>query len=260
MLAPLVLRHVSVRRGAVLALADVTLQVGPGERWLVLGANGSGKTTLVRVAGCWDHPTTGTVEVLGERLGLVDVRRLRRRIGFLSAALADRLRPELSALDIVRTARFAALEPWWHRYDATDDAAAAAALERVGVAPFAARSFGSLSSGERQRVLLARALANDPSILLLDEPGARLDLAGREQLVAALDAIASGPDPLPLVLVSHHVEDVPASMTHVALLKAGCLLASGPIDEVLDADALSECFGLELQLERRAGRLSAHRR
>ncbi len=258
--APLVLRTVSVRHGALFALHDVTLEVGPEERWLVLGANGSGKTTLVRVAGCWDHPTTGTVEVLGERLGRVDVRRLRRRIGFLSAALADRLRPELSALDVVRTARFAALEPWWNRYDAADDVSAAAALERVGVAPFAERSFGSLSSGERQRVLLARALANAPSMLLLDEPSAGLDLAGREQLVAALDAVASGPDPLPLVLVSHHVEDVPGSMTHVALLKAGRILVSGPIGDVLDAEALSECFGLALQLERRGGRLSAYRR
>lgn len=258
--APLVLRDVSVRHGAVFALAGVTLEVDLEQRWLVLGANGSGKTTLVRVAGCWDHPTTGTVEVLGERLGRVDVRRLRRRIGFLSAALVDRLRPELSALDVVRTARFAALEPWWHRYDTADDEAAVGALERVGVAAFADRSFGSLSSGERQRVLLARALANDPSILLLDEPSARLDLAGREQLVAALDAIAGGPDPLPLVLVSHHVEDVPVSMTHVALLKAGRILASGPIEEVLDAETLSDCFGLALQLERRGGRLSAYRR
>lgn len=258
--APVVLRQVSLRHGGVFALQNVTLEVGREERWLVLGANGSGKTTLVRVAGCWVHPTSGSVEVLGERLGRVDVRRLRRRIGFLSAALADRLRPELSALDVVRTARFAALEPWWHRYDAADDAAAAAALERVGVAPFAERSFGSLSSGERQRVLLARALVNDPAILLLDEPSARLDLAGREQLVAALDAIAGGPDPLPLVLVSHHVEDVPASMTHVALLKAGRIFLSGPIGEVLDAEALSECFGLALRLERRGGRLSASRR
>ena len=128
------------------------------------------------------------------------------------------------------------------------------------MAAFADRSFGSLSSGERQRVLLARALANDPSILLLDEPSARLDLAGREQLVAALDAVAGGPDPMPLVLVSHHVEDVPGSMTHVALLKAGRILASGPIDEVLDAETLSDCFGLALQLQRRAGRLSAYRR
>ena len=249
-----------MRHGPLFALAGVTMEVGPGERWLVLGANGSGKTTLVRVAGCWDHPTTGTVAVLGERLGRVDVRRLRRRIGFLSAALVDRLRPELSALDVVRTARFAALEPWWHRYETADDEAAVGALERVGVAAFAERSFGSLSSGERQRVLLARALANDPSILLLDEPSARLDLAGREQLVAALDAVAGGPDPIPLVLVSHHVEDVPGSMTHVALLKAGRILASGPIDEVLDAETLSDCFGLALQLQRRAGRLSACRR
>jgi iron complex transport system ATP-binding protein len=258
---PLAVRAASVRYGAALALDDVTLEVAPSERWLVLGANGSGKTTLLRVAGCWIHPTVGTVDVLGHRLGRVDVRQLRRRIGYLSAALTDQLRPELRALDVVRTARFAALEPWWHRYGPDDDAAAAVALDRMGVGAFAERSFRSLSSGERQRVLLARALVTDPAIVLLDEPAAQLDLAGREQLVAALDDVARDAGAPPMVMVSHHVEDVPSSMTHVLLLRAGRTLASGPIADVLDAAALSECFGLPLQLERRSdGRFSARRR
>jgi iron complex transport system ATP-binding protein len=258
---PLAVDHVTVRSGTTVALDDVTLHVGAGERWLVLGANGSGKTTLLRVAGCWLHPTSGTVEVLGERLGRVDVRQLRRRIGYLSSALTDQLRPELRVLDVVRTARFAALEPWWHQYATEDDAAAAIALDRMGVGAFADRSFRSLSSGERQRVLLARTLVTDPAIVLLDEPAARLDLAGREQLVEALDLVAADGAAPPLALVSHHVDDVPSSMTHVLLLRAGRTLTAGPIDDVFDGEALSACFGLPLLLERRSdGRFSARRR
>lgn len=249
----LAISKISVRHGAQLALDDVSLEVCSGERWLVLGANGSGKTTLLRVAGGWIHPSSGTVEILGERLGQTDVRQLRRRIGYLSPALADQLRPQLSAFDVVRTARYAALEPWWHHYGTDDSERARAALEQMGVGTFADRPFGSLSSGERQRVLLARTMVNDPAVVLLDEPAARLDLAGREQLIVALDHVADEPGSPPLVLVSHHVEETPPSMTHVALLRDGSLLASGPLLDTLDSTAISECFGLHLRLERRAG-------
>jgi len=222
----------------------------------VLGANGSGKTSLLRIAALYDHPTAGTVEVLGERLGHTDVRVLRRRIGYVSAALADQLRPDLGALDVVRTARYAALEPWWHRYGAEDDRRARWCLEQLGVGAFAERPLGSLSSGERQRVLLARALMNDPAVMLLDEPSARLDLGGREQLVAALDAMAA--DGPPLVLVTHHVDDIPPTMTHALLLRDGCTLTADPIEKALTSESLSECFGLGLHLQRRAdGRYSA---
>ena len=187
------LDRIVMRRGATTILDDVSLSVGSGERWIVLGANGSGKTTLLRVAAMYEHPTAGHVEVLGERLGRTDVRELRRRIGYASAALADQLRPALRALDAVRTARFAALEPWWHTYTPDDDDRASACLDRMGVGAFAERELGTLSSGERQRVLLARTLMNDPAIVLLDEPSARLDLGGREQLVVALDELAGDP-------------------------------------------------------------------
>jgi iron complex transport system ATP-binding protein len=191
-------------------------------------------------------------------LGRTDVRELRRRIGYSSAGLAEQLRPALRALDVVRTARYAALEPWWHRYTSADDLRALECLERMGVARFAEREFGSLSSGERQRVLLARTLMNDPAVVLLDEPSARLDLAGREQLVAALDALATDPDSPPLVFVTHHVDDVPPTMTHALMLRGGRSLVQGPIGDVLDATTLSACFGLELCLERRPdGRLSS---
>ena len=256
--ATLLLDHIVFHREGRDILDDVSLRVTDRERWLVLGANGSGKTTLLRIAALYEHPTSGTVDVLGERLGRTDVRQLRRRVGYASAALGDQLRPGLRALDAVRTARFAALEPWWHRYSADDDAKALACLERMGVGHFAEREIGSLSSGERQRVLLARTLMNEPAVVLLDEPSARLDLGGREQLVAALDDLATDPAAPPSVVVTHHVDDIPPSTTHALLLRDGKILRSGPIGDVLDADGLSETFGLPLTLERRpSGRFSA---
>jgi iron complex transport system ATP-binding protein len=255
---PLVLDRIRLRRGSTIILDDISLTVRAGERWLLLGPNGSGKSSILRVAALYEHPSSGTVDVLGERLGRTDVRVLRRRIGYTSAALAEQLRPSLLALDAVRTARYAALEPWWHRYTAADDRRALECLDRMGVAQFAARELGTLSSGERQRVLLARTLMNEPAVVLLDEPSARLDLAGREQLVAALDELAADPESPPLVFVTHHVDDVPTSMTNAVLLRSGRIQAKGPIREILHASALSACFGLELRLERRRdGRLSA---
>ena len=252
------LEDVSFVRDGRVIIGKVTLRVEREERWLVLGANGSGKTTLVRIAALYEHPTSGTVRVLGEQLGRTDVRVLRRRVGYASAALTAQLRPELRALDVVRTARHAALEPWWHTYDAEDDARALTCLARLGVAHLADRSLGTLSSGEQQRVVLARTPMNDPAVVLLDEPSARLDLAGREQLVATLGELARDPSAPPSVLVTHHVDEVPIGTTHALLLRAGEAIAQGPIDDVLDAEALSACFGLPLALERRAdGRLSA---
>lgn len=239
-----------VREGRAL-LSGIDWTVQPGENWLVLGANGSGKTTLLRVAALYEHPTTGSVEVLGETLGHTDVRVLRRRIGYASAAFAAQLRPELDALDVVMTARYAALEPWWHQYDDADRARARECLATMQVDDFAGRAFGTLSSGEQQRVLLARTLMNEPSVVLLDEPSARLDLGGREQLVAALDDLMHTPGAPPLVLVTHHVDEVPRGITHALLLRDGRSIAQGALDDVLTAEALSDCFGLPLHLERR---------
>lgn len=239
-------------------LAPISWQVSDGERWLVLGANGSGKTTLLRIASMYEHPSSGTVEVLGERLGRTDVRRLRSRIGYVSAALTSQLRPELRCLDVVRTAKYAALEPWWHHYTADDDQRARGCLARMGVADLAERPMATVSSGEQQRVVLARALMNEPGVLLLDEPSARLDLGGREQLVAALGELTLDPEAPPLVLVTHHIDETPPGMTHVLMLRDGNVVTKGPIERCLTAANLSECFGLSLQLERRPdGRLSA---
>jgi iron complex transport system ATP-binding protein len=255
------LQSIRLVRDGVTILDDVTFRVTRSQRWLLLGPNGCGKTSLLRIAALYEHPTTGVVDVLGERLGRTDVRRLRRRIGFVSAAMADQLRPELRALDAVRTARYGALEPWWHMYTPEDDERAHHCLDRLGVGRFAERRLATLSSGERSRVLLARSLMNDPAILLLDEPAAGLDLAGREQLVGALDQLAADPVSPPFVVVTHHVEDVPVSMTHALLMREGAALAQGPVDEVLDEDNLSDCFGLALRLDRRDdGRFSARAR
>jgi iron complex transport system ATP-binding protein len=252
------LADVSFVRDGRTILASLGWQVRPEERWLVLGANGSGKTTLVRIAALYEHPSTGTVTVLGERLGATDVRQLRRRIGYSSAAMAAQIRPGLPCVDVVMTAKHAALEPWWHRYDDDDRARARVCLDRMGVGPFADRVLGTLSSGEQQRVLLARTLMNDPGLLLLDEPSARLDLGGREQLVAALAELTTDLSAAPLVLVTHHLDEVPGGMTHVLLLREGRVVATGPIDETLNADNLSECFGMSLELDRRSdGRWAA---
>jgi iron complex transport system ATP-binding protein len=252
------LRGVSFVRDGRTIVAPLDWQVAADERWLVVGANGSGKTSLIRICGMYEHPSSGVVRVLGEQLGRTDVRELRRRIGFLSAALAAEIRPGLPCIDVVMTAKHAALEPWWHRYDSDDRARAVQSLDRMGVARFADQPMSALSSGEQQRVLLARTLMNDPGLILLDEPTARLDLGGREQLVAALGELTTNRASPPLVLVTHHLDEVPRGMTHALLLRDGHAVMMGPIDEALTSTTLSDCFGMPLTLERRAdGRMAA---
>lgn len=253
----LALRQVGVRRDDRWLLRDIDWRVGRDERWVVLGPNGCGKTTLVQVAAMFLHPTVGEVELLGEVLGRTDVRRLRRRVGLTSSALASQFRSTLSATDVVMTALRGALEPWWHTYDDADRLAARAALARVGAIGLAQRSIGTLSSGERQRVLLARSLVSDPGIVLLDEPTAGLDLAGREQLVNDLAALARHPDTPPVVLVTHHVEEIPPGFTHLLLLRDGLVTAAGTLADTLSAATLSHTFGIELALERRDDRWQA---
>jgi iron complex transport system ATP-binding protein len=255
---PLRLTGVRLVRDGRTILAPLTWQVGEGERWIILGANGSGKTTLIQIAGLYLHPSSGTVEVLGETLGRCDVRTVRQRIGFASAALAEQLRPQLSAVDAVMTARYAALEPWWHRYTDEDRAASMKALARIGVEDYAERTIGTLSSGERQRVLLARALLTEPGLLLLDEPTARLDLGGREATVTALSELARDPTAPPTVMVTHHVEEIPPGFDHLLVLREGEIVAMGPLEDTLTGQVLTDAFGLPLAVERRPdGRLAA---
>jgi iron complex transport system ATP-binding protein len=251
------LAGVTVVRDGRAILADLDWDVREGEHWIVLGPNGSGKTTLVRVAALYLHPSSGSVSVLGEQLGRTDVRVLRTKVGLVSASLADQLRPAIAAAEIVMAGRHAALETWWHSYSADDRSEAIARLDQVGCAGLAERTFGTLSSGERQRVLLARTLAAEPGLLLLDEPMAGLDLGGREDLVETLSSIASAPDSPPTVLVTHHADEIPAGFTHVLLLREGRVITSGPIAETLTPTALSACFGRPLTIESKGGRWSA---
>jgi iron complex transport system ATP-binding protein len=248
---------VGVTRDGKDLLDRVSWEVGRAERWVVLGANGSGKSTLVRIAALSLHPSRGTIDVLGERLGRTDVRSLRRRIGWAAAALADDLRPSITALDVVMTARNAALEPWWHEYSDDDRSQALDRLGRLGVEDLAGRPFGTLSSGERQRVLVARTLMGDVGLVLLDEPNAGLDLGGREWLLEGLDALASDPQTPPLVLVTHHVEEIPPSFTHALLLRDGRVRAAGDVESVINSAALSDTYGLDLAVDARDGRFTA---
>jgi iron complex transport system ATP-binding protein len=241
---------VTVRRGeGVVAVDDLTWTVEPWERWVVLGPNGSGKTTLLQLATGHLHPTTGTVDVLGERLGRTDVRRLRTRIGLVSGAVTRLLRPQLTAAEVVVTGRHAALEPWWHHYTDADHARARDLLDRAGFSGAAAdRTFAVLSEGERQQVLLARAVMGDPELLVFDEPAAGLDLGARERLVQRLHDLATDPASPPIVFVTHHVEEIPPGFGHLLLLRAGRAVANGTLPERLTAANLTTAFGLDVDV------------
>lgn len=237
-------------------LHQVDWDVAPGERWAVLGPNGAGKTTIFQLASGYLHPTRGTVEILGQRLGRVDVRRLRQHIGLVSAAVTKMLLPQVSALDVVVTARHGALEPWWHHYDSDERAEAQRLLEAAGFGQIADRPWGVLSEGERQQVLLARSLMARPALLLLDEPAAGLDVGGREHLVARLSFLAADPAAPPMVMITHHVEEIPAGFSHVLLLRAGRVVTAGEIGAALTETALSATFGLSLRVHHVGGRWS----
>ena len=245
-----------VRDGATL-LADVDWTVREGERWVVLGANGAGKTTLLQIAGAALFPSRGTVELLGERFGEADLGELRTRVGLTSSALADRVPPHEKALDVVVTAAYGVLGRWSEAYDDGDVARATDLLGRVGLRAFIGRRFGTLSEGERKRVLLARALMTDPELLLLDEPAAGLDLGAREALLRLLTRLSADPEAPASVLVTHHVEEVPIGTTHALVLARGRVVATGPVAQVLTGQVLSRAFGLPLVVEAVAGRFTA---
>jgi iron complex transport system ATP-binding protein len=238
-------------------LDGVTWKIQSGEHWVVLGPNGAGKTTLLRIAALYLHPTSGTVDVLGQRLGRTDVRTLRERIAFSSPALAARLEPSMTATEVVITARYAALAPWWHRYTDADRVRAQSLLDRFRCAAVAEHKFPTLSAGERQRVLLARTLMNEPGIVLFDEPTAGLDVGGREELIADLTGWARDSDRPPLVLVTHHLEEIPPGFTHALVLAHGRVAASGPIAETVTSDVLSAAFELSLRVDAQDGRFAA---
>ncbi len=251
---------VTVRRGPSTLVEDVTWEVEEGERWVVLGPNGAGKTTLLQIAAARMHPTTGVAGVLGEVLGAVDVFELRPRIGLASSAMAERIPGDEIVGNVVVTASYGIIGRWREQYDDLDYARAMELLRALGAEHLADRHFGTLSEGERKRVQIARALMTDPELMLLDEPAAGLDLGGREDLVRRLGELAADTEAPAMVLVTHHVEEIPPGFTDVLLIRGGRVVAAGPIPLTLTADNLSATFGLPLVLEQHGERYSARAR
>ena len=248
---------VTVTRGSTTLLDDVDWEVEEGQRWVVLGPNGAGKTTLLQVAAARMHPTRGVAGVLGEVLGAVDIFELQPRIGFASAAIAERIPAGERVSDVVLTASYGVVGRWRERYDGLDVERAGRLLRAMGVAHLADRPYGTLSEGERKRVQIARALMTDPELMLLDEPAAGLDLGGREDLLRRLGMFAADLEAPALVLVTHHVEEIPPGFTDVMLLREGRVVASGPIEITLTTANLEKAFGMPFVLERHGPRYSA---
>ncbi|MGV0625288.1 ABC transporter ATP-binding protein [Mycolicibacter minnesotensis] len=250
---------ISLSRGGHTLVGPLDWSVELDERWVIIGPNGAGKTSLLRIAAATEHPTTGVAYVLGEQLGRVDTTELRARVGLSSASLAQRIPDEETVRDLVISAGYSVLGRWRERYDDIDHERAVDMLESLGAEHLADRTYGTLSEGERKRVLIARALMTDPELLLLDEPAAGLDLGGREELVARLGDLAADPDSPAIVLVTHHVEEIPVGFSHCLLLGEGRAIAAGLLDDVLTAENLSSAFGQSISLDVIDGRYFARR-
>jgi len=251
------MRGVGVRYNKTMLLRDVDWTAHSDESWVIIGPNGAGKTTLLQVAATLVAPTHGTVEILGEPLGLADIADLRTRIGMTSSAISEQVPASEKVIDLVLTASYGILGRADEDYDSADVTRAVELLDALGCAHLIRRRFASLSEGERKRVQIARSLMADPELLLLDEPAAGLDIGGREDLVRRIAALLADPRSPMMVLVTHHVEEVPTGFTHALLMRKGTVLAAGPVAEVFTERNLSRCFGVPLLVERRATRWSA---
>ncbi|MFF8595056.1 ABC transporter ATP-binding protein [Streptomyces sp. NPDC015220] len=252
------LREVSVRRFTTdqVILDGIDWTVRTGEHWALLGANGAGKTTLLRLLGAQMQPTTGSVEVLGSRLGRVDVRELRSRIGHVTSA--QRVPQDLSAHTVVLTGHTGTVQPLWKEYDEEVRQRAHELLAELGIKELADRPYGVCSGGQRARVLIARALMAEPALLLLDEPFNALDLPSREDLVEAMHRLSRGRPRLATVTVTHHLEELSPAVGHALLLREGRILAGGPVAEVLTGPRLTSCFGRPISVNRHEGRWWAY--
>lgn len=248
---------VVVRRDGRNIVDHVTWEVADDQRWVVLGPNGAGKTTLLQLADTLMHPTSGTVTILGETLGRTDVFEIRPRIGFASSAMAKRIPREETVLNVVLTAAYSVTGRWNEQYESIDERRALRVLGEWKLDHLADRTFGTLSDGEQKRVQIARAVMTDPEVLLLDEPTASLDLGSREELLGLLSGYASSPTTPAMVMVTHHVEEIPVGFTHVLLLRDGAIVTAGPIEETLTADALTEAFGMPITVSAEGGRYAA---
>jgi iron complex transport system ATP-binding protein len=253
------LTRVSIVRPGKVILNDISWTVEVGERWVILGPNGAGKSTLMQVVGATMFPSAGRADVLGHRLGEVDVFDLRTRIGHTGTAIAERIPPHETVQDAVMSAAHAVLGRWHEQYEEIDLDRATQIMGELGITALAERTFGTLSEGERKRTLIARALMTDPELLLLDEPGAGLDLGAREDLLASLEVLSEADGAPVLVMVSHHVEEIPRGFTHVLMLRDGHVVAQGPLAETLTAETLGRTFGMRLELSVEGGRYGARR-
>jgi iron complex transport system ATP-binding protein len=249
-------RGVDVVRDGKSLLRSISLTVRPGEHWALLGANGAGKSTLLDLLGAVKHPTRGTVEVLGHRLGRVDIRELRSFLGHVNPRHA--LESGLRVRDLVLTGATNTIEmvPRWEPTAELRERAERL-ITMMGMGAKQESRWPTLSQGERGRALIARALMPSPRLLLLDEPATGLDLAAREQLLTSLDALRREHPPLATVLVTHHLEELPVSTTHALLLREGECMAMGPVSDVLTTDQVSKCFDHPVQITRVGGRWSA---
>jgi iron complex transport system ATP-binding protein len=252
------LMDVSVVREGRQILSGIDWAVAEGQNWVVLGPNGAGKTTLLQIAATLLHPSRGTAEVLDERIGAVDVFDLRPRIGLASSALASRVPDSERVSDVVMTSAWAVLGRWRESYESAEAQRTSALLDLWGLTALANNRFGTLSEGERKRATIARALMADPELLLLDEPAAGLDIAGREDLLSRIDALAQDESAPTLVMVTHHVEEIPEATTHVLLLRDGICVKAGPVAEVLTSEHVSATFGLAVTVDRVGTRWTAH--
>jgi len=248
---------VVVRRSTRNIVDRLSWTVEDDQRWVILGPNGAGKTTLLQLADTLMHPTSGRVMILGEQLGRSDVFELRPRIGFASSAMAKRIPGDETVLNVVLTAAFSVLGRWNEDYEDIDERRALRVLAEWRLDHLADRTFGTLSDGEQKRVQIARAVMTDPELLLLDEPTASLDLGAREELLVLLGGYAQAPTTPAMVMVTHHVEEIPVGFTHVLLLRDGAAVASGPVSEALTSETLSEAFGLPIELTEHEGRYAA---
>ena len=260
MSAILEIENLSLHRGGKTILGPLNWQVLEGQRWGVLGPNGAGKTTLLQVCSSLIHPTSGSIKILGEQLGKVDVFELRTRIGLTSSALVEQLPADELVIDVVLTAAYAMLGRWQEKYDLWDESRAMALLTALGVRELGDRNFGSLSEGEKKRVQIARALMADPELLLLDEPASSLDLGGREDLLKRIEVFAKDPLAPATVIVTHHIEEIPAGTTHALLLKEGSEVAKGDINTVITDLNLSNAYGLPISVQSEGGRFFARAR
>jgi len=251
------LAGVSIVRNGSTLINNISWEIDESDRWVVIGPNGAGKTTLLQVISAQIHPSSGVAGLLGEVLGTVDVFELRPRIGLTSAALAERIPRGERVHDVVVSASYAVVGRWREQYDELDHERASELLTQLRIDRLADRTFGTLSEGERKRVQIARALMTDPELLLLDEPAAGLDLAGRESLVTTLGELAQDQYAPATVLVTHHVEEIPNGITHAMLLKAGSIVAAGPLRDTLTAENLTKTFEIELSLVEADGRWTA---